>query len=57
MKLSTPSFKRLLSLAALEGRHSEELFYTIQRGNEQTAEIREHFIKAAKKLDDEINKR
>lgn len=54
-KLSTPSFQKLLQLANLEKHHSDELFYTIQSGNEKTKQIRRRFIDLAEKLDDEVN--
>lgn len=55
MKLSTPSFKRLLHLAKLELEHSDELFYTIQAGNPKTEAIRKQFIDNAIRLDQKIN--
>lgn len=54
-KLETPSFRRLLHLSELEAVHSEELFYTIQRGNPQTAEVREKFIEKVGILNAAIN--
>lgn len=54
--LATPSFKRLLSLAELEQHHSDDLFYTIQAGNDQTAEIRDRFIRTAEALNATIHK-
>jgi len=49
-RLETPSFRRLLHLSELEALHSEELFYTIQRGNPRTAEVRDRFIQKLNKL-------
>lgn len=54
--LHTPSFQRLLDLANLEEHHSEQLFETIQSGNEHTAVVREKFLKVAGDLDDQIAK-
>ena len=54
--VTTPSFKKLLSLAELEKHHSDELFYTIQAGNEQTKEIRKKFIEHCQELDLSIAK-
>lgn len=54
-KLETPSFKRLLHLAELESHHSDDLFYTIQNGNQKTAKIRQKFIDVANKLNENIN--
>jgi chorismate mutase len=42
-KLATPSFKKLLSLAELERRHSLDLFKTIQEGNPFAEQIRSQF--------------
>jgi len=56
-KLSTPSFKRLLYLKQLEEHHSQDLFYTIQTGNAQTAAVREKFLKLAENLHQDINRR
>lgn len=53
-KLSTPSFKKLLSLAELEKHHSDELFATIQQGNKYAREIRESFVEEIKKLNTTI---
>jgi prephenate dehydrogenase len=54
-KLSTGSFKKLLSLAELERHHSDELFATIQQGNPYAAEVREAFLEHAKALDQSIS--
>jgi len=56
MRLSTPSFKRLLHLAELEQHHSEELFYTIQSGNSKTSAIREKFVRLGQALNKDIQK-
>jgi prephenate dehydrogenase len=56
-KLSTPSFQKLLQLANLEKHHSDELFLTIQAGNDKTKQIRRQFIDLAEKLDHEVNHR
>jgi len=53
--LDTPSFKRLLGLAELEKRHSDELFNTIQSGNKYTKLLRQKYIKKAIDLDIKIN--
>lgn len=50
MQLETPSFKRLRHLADLEVHHSDELFKTIQRGNPQTAAVREIFLREAEAI-------
>lgn len=52
--LSTPSFKKLLSLAELEKHHSGELFHTIQAGNPYAAAIREKFLRLATTLDKSV---
>jgi prephenate dehydrogenase len=56
-KLETPSFKRLLHLAELETHHTDDLFYTIQNGNDQTTKIRQKFIDTTNKLNAAINKK
>ncbi len=52
--LNTPSFQKLLYLADLEKHHSQDLFYTIQAGNERTKEVRERFIKLVENLNHDI---
>ncbi len=47
MVLETPSFKRLRHLGELEEHHSQELFETIQNGNQQTRDVREAFLRHA----------
>lgn len=53
-RLTTPSFRRLLSLAELELHHSPELFRTIQQGNERTRDVRQRFLDAAATIHDEL---
>ena len=55
LRLNTPSFKRLLHLAQLEQHHSDDLFITIQTGNQQTKTVRNQFISIATKLNDKLN--
>lgn len=55
MKLFTPSFHRLLSLAELERQHSPELFETIQKGNPYTRGVRREFLDAAQRLDRDVS--
>jgi prephenate dehydrogenase len=52
--LHTPSFQRLLNLVELERHHSQQLFETIQLGNEYTTGVREYFLRAAQAIDDEL---
>ncbi len=53
-QLSTPSFERLLHLAELEQHHSAELFRTIQQGNMRTQAVRQAFLAAARRIDEEL---
>ena len=53
--LWTPSFGRLLHLAELEKHHSQELFETIQLGNEFTAEVRRRFLDTAVQIDGSLH--
>lgn len=55
MKLSTPSFERLLQLADLDKSHSEDLLDTIFRGNPYAREVRRKFIDEMDRLDRQIN--
>lgn len=42
--LGTNYYQKLIDLVTVESQHSEELFYTIQRGNPYTDEIRQQFM-------------
>ena len=53
--LHTPSFARLLHLAELEQHHSQELFETIQLGNDYTAVVRDTFLAEAQKISAGLN--
>lgn len=53
-KLFTPSFERLLKLSELEEHHSLELFRTIQLGNPQTQTVRQRFIAAIEKVNEDL---
>lgn len=53
--LDTPSYKQLLKMVELEKHHSEDLFTTIQSGNEYTKTLRKKFIKHTVDLDTSIN--
>ena len=52
--LSTPSFQKLRALADLDSHHSEELFMSIQKGNEYGAEARRRFVEIMDELDSSI---
>lgn len=54
--LNTPSFQKLLDLAELEKHHSQDLFYTIQAGNERTKQVRTRFMTLIDELDNDIKK-
>lgn len=54
MVLETPSFKRLRHLAELEEHHSQELFETIQNGNNYTKEVRAAFLREATKINQSL---
>lgn len=53
--LSTPSFRRLLHLAELESHHSDELFTTIQLGNQYNEQMRERFVALVDGLNSSLN--
>lgn len=53
-RLQTPTFKRLLYLAEIDSHHSDELFYTIQRGNPRMEDVRNRFLKTVQELNDSI---
>jgi prephenate dehydrogenase len=48
MKLKTPSFEKLLSLAELDKHHSNDLLETILTGNKHAMNIRRSFMQALK---------
>lgn len=45
MRLKTPSFEKLLSLAKLDTHHSDELLDTILKGNDYTKQVRDELLK------------
>jgi prephenate dehydrogenase len=53
-KLHTPSFQRLLNLVELEQHHSQQLFETIQLGNEYTTDVRTNFLQAASTINTQL---
>lgn len=55
VELQTPSFRKLLELAELESHHSEDLFTTIQKGNEFTEDIRKEFARQIDLLTSELS--
>jgi prephenate dehydrogenase len=56
MKLKTPSFQKLLDLAALDKSHTDELIQTILLGNEHAQKVRHEYMKNIEKLDQELVK-
>lgn len=46
----TPSFQMILDLIALDRKHSDELFQTIERGNPYAAPVRHQLIKSFENL-------
>lgn len=56
MRIETGYFKHLLRLRDLELQHSEELFYTIERGNPYARTVRETFSRVLEQLEMKIEK-
>lgn len=55
--LHTPSFARLLHLAELEQHHSQQLFETIQLGNDYAPAVRKAFLDVAEDIDKRLKDR
>ncbi len=53
-RLQTPTFKRLLYLAEIDSHHSDQLFYTIQRGNPKATTVRDRFLRTVNELNKSI---
>jgi prephenate dehydrogenase len=53
-KLITPSFQRLIDLAELDKKHSDELLQTIWQGNRHAKKVRQKFMHDIQALDKKI---